>query len=487
MRRYIGPALVLVGALVVAACAPLFGSGAAVTASARGPLVWLSWTAASADSGKTVASYQIEVDGTTVATVAAPATSCVLVGLSPSSSHQVSVTATDSAGEWSGSYGGDLAASGRITTTVGTSAAMARSGATRGCVATTDTDGDGLPNAVENGGGTYVSAAATGTSPTDADTDDDGINDGDETLGTAAGLGLFEMGTRPGRRDVLLEADWFDDAIGCGTHSHRPSATAMADLATAFAGASGTNPDGSTGINVITDRGQGGLFTGGTFVADADGVIHGGVNNAEYAAIKAANFSPLREGYFHYVLFLHNYNTNSNSSGQAEILGDDLIVSLGCVASVDQYVANTTMHELGHNIGLLHGGNTSTDNYKPNYNSVMNYEFQFFGVDTDCDGQSDDLLDFSRGLRAPLNENALLETNGVCNGVDIDWNGNSVIDAAAIAQDINGSGTRTTLTDFDDWSNIVLGAVKDGDGAPLGPTQVVTEASIEELLAAHDH
>jgi len=481
VRKLVVPVLVLAVMVVAAACAPTFGSGAVVTAVTRGPLVTLSWSSASADEGRTVTSYRIDVDGTTVATVPAPTTSCVLTGLAASTTHAVSVTAVDSAGEWSGSYSGDMAASGRITTSVVTSAAMARSGATRGCVATTDTDADGLPDAVETGGGTYVSAAATGTSATDPDTDGDGIDDGDETLGTAAGLGLFELGTRPGRRDVLLELDWFDDAVGCASHSHRPSAAAMATLAASFAGASGTNPDGSTGINLIADRGQGGVATGGTLVTDADGVIAGGVNGADFAAIKASQFAPEREGYFHYVLLIHNYNLTSTSSGQAEILGDDLIVSLGCVAGVDQYVANTTMHELGHNIGLRHGGDTN-DNYEPNYNSVMNYEFQFGGVDTTCDAKSDGLLDFSRGTRAALNETALLETAGVCNGVDIDWNVNGSIQATPVAADINQSGTQSTLTDHDDWSNVVLTAVTDLDGAPLAPTEVVTEASVDELI-----
>jgi hypothetical protein len=43
-----------------------------------------------------------------------------------------------------------------------------------------------------------------------------------------------------------------------------------------------------------------------------------------------------------------------------------------CLAQVQ---AGTFMHELGHTLGLLHGGN-SPENYKPNYLSVMNYLFQ---------------------------------------------------------------------------------------------------------------
>ena len=37
------------------------------------------------------------------------------------------------------------------------------------------------------------------------------------------------------------------------------------------------------------------------------------------------------------------------------------------------------MHELGHNFELLHGGSTC-DNYKPNYLSVMNYNFYTTGI-----------------------------------------------------------------------------------------------------------
>ena len=78
----------------------------------------------------------------------------------------------------------------------------------------------------------------------------------------------------------------------------------------------------------------------------------------------------------------HRYDTSSGSSGQAEIAGDDLIVSLQCSGQATVSVANTIVHELGHNFGLRHGGFESI-NYKPNYNSVMNYKYQFAGSDLD--------------------------------------------------------------------------------------------------------
>jgi hypothetical protein len=485
VRKLTGLALAALIAAVVVACGPTWSGGSSLTPTIRGPLVTLNWTAATPGDGKTVTDYRIHVDGVEVATIAAPATTCVLTGLAPSTTHVVKVTAYDNEGYWSGSWEDEYEEMGRVQASVVTTAAMSRSGATRTCVASTDSDSDGLPNAVENGGGTYVSAAVTGTNSNDADSDDDGIKDGDEVLGSAAGLDLFGMGTRPGKRDILLEFDWFDDNLDsgtCGPHSHRPSAAAITTLANSFAAASGTNPDGSTGINLIADRGQGGLFTGGTVVADADGVIAGGVDGADYLGYKAANFSPLREGYFHYVLNPHRYNTTSGSSGQAEIQGDDLIVSLQCYLS-DSNVSNTIMHELGHNLNLRHGGFENT-NYKPNYNSIMNYRFQFPGVDTNCDGTGNGVLDYSRGTNASLNENALIETNGICNGVDKDWNANAIIDAAAVAAHINidYDSVLTVLNDWNDWANLNLAAVNDGDGAPLEPTEIVTEASVEELL-----
>jgi NHL repeat/6-bladed beta-propeller len=89
------------------------------------------------------------------------------------------------------------------------------------------------------------------------------------------------------------------------------------------------------------------------------------------------------------------------SSGLAELLGNDFIVSLGCgfgggvdtsgnsatrlgSLGTDDEQAGTLMHELGHNLNLAHGGPatlaiTSVNynmNCKPNYLSVMNYARQ---------------------------------------------------------------------------------------------------------------
>jgi len=210
---------------------------------------------------------------------------------------------------------------------------------------------------------------------------------------------------------------------------------------------------------------------------DVDGVLTGGVNNAEFQSYKIANFASNRHGYFHYTLLPHRYNTDSGSSGQAEFPGDDMIVSLYCARS-DQNVANTIMHELGHNLNLHHGGATGL-NWKPNYNSVMNYKYQFAGVDGNCSPPGDGILDYSRGTRITLDENDLDETQGICGSPGWDWNGDGDAVDMGFAWDINVDGVITDnrfdiLTDHDDWAAVFFGGLFDGDGAPVLAKQIIS-------------
>lgn len=349
------------------------------------------------------------------------------------------------------------------------------------CILGLDSDGDRLDDCFETNTGIFVSAMDTGTNPAVADTDGDSINDGDEVLGTQGGLNLPALGTSPVHKDILVEYDWFDDALECGAHSHRPTSFALAQVTAAFAAAPISNPDGVSGIHFIHDYGQGGRFTGGNRIPDDDGILATGVNGSEFQDRKSPNFAANRNGYFHYVLLPHRYNVTSTSSGQAELPGDDAIVSLYCAADFDDFVADTIMHELGHNLGLRHGGFEDC-NYKPNYNSVMNYLYQFSGIDTNCTPTGNGVLSYSIGARMPLDESSLDENAGMCGGVPLDWNANSVIDAGVVTADLNPSdgqqastcgGTLTTLQDHDDWLNISLGGISDGDGARLTPIEVV--------------
>jgi hypothetical protein len=74
---------------------------------------------------------------------------------------------------------------------------------------------------------------------------------------------------------------------------------------------------------------------------------------------------------------------------------------------------STLLHELGHNLGLKHGGVVRSGaieaNCKPNYQSVMNYLFQVHGLL--LPGGSP-VIDLSRQELPPLTESALSESSG---------------------------------------------------------------------------
>jgi len=93
---------------------------------------------------------------------------------------------------------------------------------------------------------------------------------------------------------------------------------------------------------------------------------------------------------FHYATFDNYQWGNIQSGGWSEIMGNDLLVSLGNfhngVGNIDQQ-ESSLMHELGHNLGLSHGGmppptgNEDDDNCKPNYLSIMSYTYEYRSSD----------------------------------------------------------------------------------------------------------
>jgi LPXTG-motif cell wall-anchored protein len=92
------------------------------------------------------------------------------------------------------------------------------------------------------------------------------------------------------------------------------------------------------------------------------------------------------------------------------VIGNDFMVTLGAFSGSTGdrgEQAATFMHELGHNLGLLHGGGDD-ENFKPNYLSVMNYmfTFEFRHVATRP-------LDYSRVKLDTLNEMKVDETKGL--------------------------------------------------------------------------
>ena len=83
--------------------------------------------------------------------------------------------------------------------------------------------------------------------------------------------------------------------------------------------------------------------------------------------------------------------------------GRHLCPQSGCKSAVE---ASTFMHELGHTLGLRHGGADSAQ-YKPNYLSVMNYTY------ADKEVVPTRPLDYSRWELPDLDETALVEADGI--------------------------------------------------------------------------
>jgi hypothetical protein len=225
------------------------------------------------------------------------------------------------------------------------------------------------------------------------------------------------------------------------SHTHDPEVTtpgALAEVTRAFA---------DHGIQLHVVRGQAqphslvaSFRPNATMTAGCEGASNADVGPAKYADsiydLKSESHVDPKHIAYHYALFAHysscdtfadcfNCPTSLNpdgspknaplpgESGIAEISGNDFIISLGnptqdiAIAPQLFRVAGTFMHELGHNLGLHHGGGidvpctidadcapaacTQTTvgkfclfaddtNWKPNYLSIMNYRYQFTGI-----------------------------------------------------------------------------------------------------------
>jgi uncharacterized repeat protein (TIGR01451 family) len=235
----------------------------------------------------------------------------------------------------------------------------------------------------------------------DLDSDGDGLLDAWEANGIdfdhdgCIDLDLPSLGADPMRKDVFVEIDAMDcnapggDCASKDTHNHMPPAANLAAIVTAYSIAPVPNPGGGpNGINLhlqldelIThqspcefdstcfDQVKKSFF--GTATERA-GITRPTCNSSSAAVLGA------KSAVFHYNLWGHSMK--SGKSGIAEEPGNDLMVLLGGYGGMTngtpQQQAGTFMHELGHNLGLGHGGGDEV-NRKPNYQSAMNYSLQF--------------------------------------------------------------------------------------------------------------
>jgi hypothetical protein len=344
-----------------------------------------------------------------------------------------------------------------------------------------DTDGDGLQDAWEQNG---------------IDTNGDGVAD------------LVLSDANPLRKDIYIEVDYMDCAVTGGdcpagdTHNHVPRPGAIAEVVAAFADAPVVNPDGSTGITMHIE------------VDDAlphmaylnKGCYDAVPGEGEFMALKNDpswfGIDNPRRPIYHYAIFAHQQSAGKTSAGCGDVGGPNFEVAFGewytdapngdfdadgtpdIHVGTERHQAATLMHELGHNLGLRHGGAEQL-NHKPNYLSIMNYSFCLDGL------IPVNRIDYSRQVLAPLDEMHLDESLGIgfaglntrffCPdysmvtgeaGMAIDWNCDGTSDSLDLQANINGSWLDVfqnsrrdegeppmfeVNTGAEDWQRLVLG------------------------------
>ncbi len=367
-----------------------------------------------------------------------------------------------------------------------------------------------------------VSTAADGTSElspvcTDPDGDGNPDSDGDglcdtwETTGIDAdGDGTIDLtlpGASPTHKDIFLEMDAMTNNHGTDT----PADGAIGDVVAAFAAAPVNNATGGTGValhvNTTFDDAipEASYAVEGVGPGTLDYLREGSLTNPcdgyfgshdDRAASNCFQILTARSLAYRWGLFGYKYTEEPNSSGFAAGLGGPMFTVTLATWSYANVVyaggglfqchstdpcrrvmdAGTMMHELGHTLGLHHGGQDE-DQYKPNYLSVMNYLFQMRGR------VKDRPLDYSRWALPTLDENNLSDSQGiqgaaaagewahtgfyrwtgscdVFNGPTtgaIDWDGIPVtLVTSAVVNDNNCYSNTPTqaLKSYADWPNI---------------------------------
>lgn len=265
-----------------------------------------------------------------------------------------------------------------------------------------------------------------------ADRDGDGLFDSWETDGyDADGDGTVDvdlpaMGASPDRKDLYVQVNWMveDGArpcyvlIFCGRGPdgpHPPSREALERVIETFAAAPVENPDGTTGVSLHIDAGpltpdRSGIRAedrrgGGTLVHDESLGENGTAVQAALGALREATVEADRASLVTLAVYAHRLTPREGDLGQAETRPGDVFAMAGQLMTSVDLEAATFMHELGHTLGLGHGGSDHV-NGKPNYVSVMNYDIAFRGG-VPRDGRH--VLDYSDRVLSTLDENDLDE------------------------------------------------------------------------------
>lgn len=281
---------------------------------------------------------------------------------------------------------------------------------------------------------TLAKAQTTSTVPACRDTDGNGNvdNDGDglcdnwETTGLDIDsdgviVDLRLPGADLNHKDLYQEIDYMA--------GRRPLQDALDDVVLAFERAPVANPDGTPGIRLRLQVDDQVPYASNTQFNSCPSPRPLPTGAAEYCAIRAQFFGTATERAqgakatgaksfaYRYALFADQFlpepgdplgsQTLGIASTSSPNGGDDLMISVGTEGGKRNTESGTYMHELGHLVGLRHGGRDNTY-CKPNHLSVMNYNYEVENVPL-----LRRPLDFSRQKLPTLNEAALNEQVGI--------------------------------------------------------------------------
>src|SRR5262245_35104464 len=235
------------------------------------------------------------------------------------------------------------------------------------------------------------------------DTDGDGLSDSVEA----------RLGSNPRHKDIFVYISPF---IWKGKNM-APRAGFTTIVNAVFSDAPVNNPDGKTGITLHVEIGPS---------------IHTNVIPVtwdDFDVFKNQYFPASKRGTHHYCLFVGQINVGGqlgvsgisrNNAAAFRKGASDFMVALGdpgwwnspSAADYKWTQAGTFVHELGHNLGLMHGG-TDGQTYKPNYLSLMSYAYQTDGIPITTSQGRFYLFDYSCFASPSLNENHLKENAGL--------------------------------------------------------------------------
>lgn len=347
------------------------------------------------------------------------------------------------------------------------------------------------------------------------DLDNDGIPDCAEQEGaTFAGLPLYEWGARSGIKDIFIEVDYMQsDDPGITPHQEALQRVvdvfAEQDYAVHFdVGDLYHQEEGTSASHFDLGGGNEVEFYLQTLFTSSEAAPSIIDHKTKHSDIR-------RKPIFHYMLMANTQQADGSpgSSGYAEINGNDLFISIGNWGlNMDtetsrnmtiNFQSSTILHELGHNLGLRHGGDEDINN-KPNHLSSMNYLYQldglptigqregdryykrFFSDNLNCNLANNELfnsftvspeeflMDYSSGASADIDENLLNENLGFgfINSSSVDFNCNGSFEVNLANQDVNMNGSSTdVLKDVDEWALVDLQFTRFWSGNVSGADQ----------------